>query len=49
MKKINYSDIKTEYIFIMDERYILLKKQSAKSLLRLADMKKDIDYHYIAK
>lgn len=39
VKKIEYKDIQEEYIFIINEKTVILKPVSAKALLRIADYK----------
>ena len=44
VEKIDYKDIKEDYIYIINERTVILKPISAKALLRIADFKADFNY-----
>lgn len=48
VEKIEYEKIDSQYIYIMNEKSIVLKQHSCKAKLTIADTEKDFQYHTIA-
>ena len=44
IEKVNYKDIQSEYIYVMNERDIILKKISCKTIFRITDFKAGFSY-----